>query len=187
MEVAKAYAADWPHVSCRPYFNNQKVHHGVLRWNFTFFYIELFQARQLIEAGQQASCWPQSCIYCKPRGLSGTFQPLPFLFQLWLDISRYLPTVLFHGSLDIREVSLLVKRERVRVASHSGPQFRYTSRSRTILGSASRRDASTEKQGPVLLTFLRSHWLKFLRHVTITLVIQGPGTSTPTNVTTTVH
>ena len=46
-----------------------------------------------------------------------------------------------------REVSLHVKRERVRVTSHLGAQFRYTSRSRTLLGFASRRDVSTEKQG----------------------------------------
>ena len=46
-----------------------------------------------------------------------------------------------------KEVSLHAKRERVRVASHLGAQFRYTSRSRTLLGFASRRDVSTEKQG----------------------------------------
>ena len=46
-----------------------------------------------------------------------------------------------------REVSLHVKREHVRVTSHLGAQFRYTSRSRTLLGFASRRDVSTEKQG----------------------------------------
>ena len=61
---------------------------------------------------------------------------------------------------NIREVSLHVKRERVLVTSHSGAQFRYTSRSRTLLGFASRRDVSAEKQGH--------------RHP-------------PTNVTTTVH
>ena len=47
----------------------------------------------------------------------------------------------------IREVSLHVKRERVRGTSHLGAQFRYTSRSRTLLGFASRRDVSTEKKG----------------------------------------
>ena len=48
---------------------------------------------------------------------------------------------------DNREVSLHVKRERVHVTSHLGAQFRYTSCSRTLLGFASRRDVSTEKQG----------------------------------------
>ena len=47
----------------------------------------------------------------------------------------------------IREVSLHVKRERVCVTSHLGAQFHYTSRSRTLLGFASRHDVSTEKQG----------------------------------------
>ena len=47
----------------------------------------------------------------------------------------------------IREVSLHVKRERVCVTSHLGAQFRYTSRSRALLGFASRHDVSTEKQG----------------------------------------
>ena len=51
------------------------------------------------------------------------------------------------GNFNSREVSLHVKRERVRVTSHLGAQFRYTSRSRTLLGFASRRDVSTEKQG----------------------------------------
>ena len=54
--------------------------------------------------------------------------------------------VTLHGDIN-REVSLHVKRERVRVTSHLGAQFRYTSRSRTLLGFASRRDVSTEKQG----------------------------------------
>ena len=51
-----------------------------------------------------------------------------------------------HGDIN-REVSLHVKRERVRVTSHLGAQFCYTSRSRTLLGFASRRDVNTEKQG----------------------------------------
>ena len=46
-----------------------------------------------------------------------------------------------------REVSLHVKRERVRVTSHLGAQFRYTSRSRTLIGFASHDDVSTEKEG----------------------------------------
>ena len=54
---------------------------------------------------------------------------------------------IFRSNVFIREVSLHVKRERVRVTSHLGAQFRYTSRSRTLLGFASRRDVSTEKQG----------------------------------------
>ena len=46
-----------------------------------------------------------------------------------------------------REVSLHVKRKRVRVTSHSGAQFRYTSRLCTLLGFASRRNVSADKQG----------------------------------------
>ena len=46
-----------------------------------------------------------------------------------------------------REVSLHVKRELVRVKSHSGAQFRYTSRRYTLLGFASRRKVSADKQG----------------------------------------
>ena len=54
----------------------------------------------------------------------------------------------FHFLSDInREVSLHVKRERKRVTSHSGAQFRYTSRSRKLLGFVSHRDVSTEEQG----------------------------------------
>ena len=41
-----------------------------------------------------------------------------------------------------REDLLHVKRERVRVTSDSGAQIRYTSRSRTLLGFATRRDVS---------------------------------------------
>ena len=48
--------------------------------------------------------------------------------------------------LHIREVSLHVKRERVRVQSDSGTQTRYTSRSRTLLGFATRRDVSADQQ-----------------------------------------
>ena len=47
---------------------------------------------------------------------------------------------------DNREVLLHVKRERVRVTSDSGAQIRYTSRSRTLLGFATRRDVSADKQ-----------------------------------------
>ena len=46
-----------------------------------------------------------------------------------------------------RAVSLRVKRERARVTSHLGAQFRYTSRSGTLSGFASRRDVSPVKQG----------------------------------------
>ena len=47
----------------------------------------------------------------------------------------------------IREVSLHVKHERVRVTAHWGAQFRNTLSSCTPFGFASRRDVSTEKQG----------------------------------------
>ena len=46
----------------------------------------------------------------------------------------------------IREVLLHVKLERVRVTSDSGAQIRYTSRSCTLLGFASRRDVNADKQ-----------------------------------------
>ena len=46
----------------------------------------------------------------------------------------------------IREVLLHVKRERVHVTSDSGAQIRYRSRSRTLLGFATRRDVSSDKQ-----------------------------------------
>ena len=52
------------------------------------------------------------------------------------------------------EVSLLVKRECVRVTSHSGTQFRYTSRSRTLLGFASRDDMSQS----ATTVFWRGDW-----------------------------
>ena len=45
-----------------------------------------------------------------------------------------------------REVLLHVKRERVRVTSDSGAQIRYTSRSRTLLGFATHRNVSSDKQ-----------------------------------------
>ena len=48
---------------------------------------------------------------------------------------------------NIYTISLCVKRERVRVTSHLGARFRYTSRSRTLLGFASRRDVNPVKQG----------------------------------------
>ena len=46
----------------------------------------------------------------------------------------------------IREVLLHVKRERVSVTSDLGAQIRYTSRLRTLLGFATRRDVSADKQ-----------------------------------------
>ena len=48
--------------------------------------------------------------------------------------------------MGIREVLLHVKRERVRVTSDSGAQICYTSRSRTLLSFATRRDVSPGKQ-----------------------------------------
>ena len=46
----------------------------------------------------------------------------------------------------IREVLLHVKYELLRVTSDSGAQIRYTSRSRTLLRFATRRDVSASKQ-----------------------------------------
>ena len=52
---------------------------------------------------------------------------------------------IFIGGLNW-EILLHVKRERVRVTSDLGAHIRYTSRSRTFLGFASRRDVSADKQ-----------------------------------------
>ena len=64
---------------------------------------------------------------------------------------------------DIREVLLHVKRERVRVTSNSGAQIRYTSRSRTLLGFASRRNVSTDKQVHRYQQMTRQQSIKHIR------------------------
>ena len=64
---------------------------------------------------------------------------------------------------DIREVLLHVKRERVRVTSNSGAQIRYTSRSRTLLSFASRRDVSTDKQAHRYQQMTRQQSIKHIR------------------------
>ena len=63
-----------------------------------------------------------------------------------LETAKSLPFQVLLIDLYIREVLLHVKREHVRVTSDSGAQIRYTSRSRTLLGFASRRDVSADKQ-----------------------------------------
>ena len=64
---------------------------------------------------------------------------------------------------DIREVLLHVKRERVRVTSDSGAQIRYTSRSRTRLGFATRRDVSADKQAHRYQQMTRQQSIKYIR------------------------
>ena len=56
-------------------------------------------------------------------------------FKIWLIFCCWDYNIM----CNIREVLLHVKRERVRVTSNSGAQIRYTSRSRTLLGLASRQ------------------------------------------------
>ena len=69
--------------------------------------------------------------------------------------------------LDItREVLLHVKRERVHVTSDSGAQIRYTSRSRTLLGFASRRDVSADKQAHRYQQMTRQQPIKHIRKQT---------------------
>ena len=62
-----------------------------------------------------------------------------------------------------REVLLQVKRERVRVTSDSGAQIRYTSRSRTLLGFATRRDVSSDKQAHRYQQMTRQQSIKHIR------------------------
>ena len=62
-----------------------------------------------------------------------------------------------------REVLLHVKRERVRVTSDSGAQIRYTSRSRTLLGFATRRDVSAGKQAHRYQQMTRQQSIKHIR------------------------
>ena len=54
---------------------------------------------------------------------------------LWLNADQ----------VSIRVVLLHIKHERVHETSYSGAQSRYTSRSCTLLGFASRRDVNTDK------------------------------------------
>ena len=66
-------------------------------------------------------------------------------------------------SSDVREVLLRVKRERVRVTSDSGAQIRYTSRSRTLLGFATHRDVSADKQAHRHQQMTRQQPIKHIR------------------------
>ena len=68
---------------------------------------------------------------------------------------------IFH--VDKREVLLHVKRERVRVTSVSGAQIRYTSRSRTLSGFATRRDVSSDKQVCQYQEMTRQQSIKHIR------------------------
>ena len=63
----------------------------------------------------------------------------------------------------ILEVLLHVKRERVRVTTDSGAQIRYTSRSRTLLGFATRRDVSADKQAHRYQQMTRQQSIKHIR------------------------
>ena len=67
------------------------------------------------------------------------------------------------GPIDNREVLLHVKRERVRVTSDSWSQIRYTSRSRTLLGFATRRDVSADKQAHRCQQMTRQQSIKHIR------------------------
>ena len=62
-----------------------------------------------------------------------------------------------------REVLRHVKRERVRVTSDSGAQIRYTSRSRTLLGFATHRDVSADKQAHRYQQMTRQQPIKHIR------------------------
>ena len=62
-----------------------------------------------------------------------------------------------------KEVLLHVKRERVRVTSDLGAQIRYTSRLRTLLGFATRRDVSADKQAHRYQPMTRQQSIKHTR------------------------
>ena len=64
---------------------------------------------------------------------------------------------------DNREVLLHVKRERVRVASDLGAQIHYTSRLHTLLGFATRRDVSADKQAHRYQPMTRQQSIKHIR------------------------
>ena len=64
---------------------------------------------------------------------------------------------------DNREVLLHVKRKRVRVASDSGAQIRCASRSRTLLGFATRHDVSADKQAHRYQQMTRQQPIKHIR------------------------
>ena len=65
--------------------------------------------------------------------------------------------------IDIREVLLHIKREHVRVTSDSGAQIHYTSRSRALLGFATRRDVSADKQAHRYQQMTRQQSIKHIR------------------------
>ena len=67
-------------------------------------------------------------------------------------------------TFDIREVLLHVKRERLRVTSDSEAQIRYTSRLRTHLGFATRRDVSADKQAHRYQRMTRQQPIKHIRN-----------------------
>ena len=64
---------------------------------------------------------------------------------------------------DIWGVLLHVKRARVRVTSDSGAQIPHTSRSRTLLGFATRRDVSADKQPRRYQQMARQQPIKHIR------------------------
>ena len=92
--------------------------------------------------------WSISFTACTKPGVKQQYI-IPGLeyFALMVDTIR-LHKLCNHLSMyGIREVSLNVKHERVRVTSHSGAQFRYKSCSCALLGFASRCNVSFDKQG----------------------------------------
>ena len=90
-----------------------------------------------------------------------TRKTFPLMTTSWMLHPTIMRFVL--GASLIREVLLHVKRERVRVTSDSGAQIRYTSRSRTLLGFATRRDLSADKQAHRYQQMTRQQSIKHIR------------------------
>ena len=99
---------------------------------------------------------------------------LRVLLQFWLLVSiiqgKRSPVIvyavlviLYFQTSDRWEVLLHVKRGRVRVTSDSGAQIRYTSRSRSLIGFATRRDVSADKQAHQYQQMTRQQPIKHIR------------------------
>ena len=67
------------------------------------------------------------------------------------------------NSNDNREALLHLKRERVRMTSDSGAQICYTSRLRTLIGFATRRDVSADEQAHRFQQMTRQQPIKHIR------------------------
>ena len=85
------------------------------------------------------------------------------LCQIFIRILRKIVGQYRVSAYEIREVLLHVKCERVRVTSDSGAQIRYTSRSRTLLGFATCRDVSADKQAHRYQQMTRQQPIKHIR------------------------